>query len=267
MTDTSLPRKMRWSVIVGVSAMIVPLMGMIPMPMVVLVERAVGAMVLRSRPVDLDLQGRMADAEMSLQLALRLGQEAVAGMSPRHDEMGGQRGLGRADRPDMEVMDAGDAGHPLEGYKSLRLSDCAEYSLSSLDSSLWAKQQYDEMLAKAKIRPRIALETNSYELMRNVAAEGMCLTFTTTPLEDPFGRPRAGSYVPLKDPRARPQRLALCVHKGRSLPIPVIGHIKDGALVFDLRCLDDEAGFLAQLGQLHLFLGSSQVQGAPEGAP
>jgi DNA-binding transcriptional LysR family regulator len=63
--------------------------------------------------------------------------------------------------------------------------------------------------------------------MRNVAAEGMCLAFTTTPLEDPFGRPRAGSYVPLKDPRARPQRLALCVHKGRSLPIPVAAFLSE----------------------------------------
>ena len=36
----------------------------------------------------------------------------------------------------------------------------------------------------------------------------------------------------------------------RSLPIPVIGHIKDGALILDLRCLDDEEGFLSQLPQL-----------------
>lgn len=112
-------------------------------------------------------------------------------------------------------------GHPLEGAKSLRLSDCAEYGLSVLDSTLWAKQQFDEMLARAHIKPRVALETNSYELMRNVAAEGMCLTFTTVPLEDPQAKPRAGSYVPLKDPRARPQRFALSVHKGRSLPIAV----------------------------------------------
>ena len=112
-------------------------------------------------------------------------------------------------------------GHPLEDRETLRLSDCAEYSMSTLDASLWAKQQYDEMLAKAKVRPRVALETNSYELMRNVAAEGMCLTFTTRPLDDPFGNPRAGSYIPLKDPRARPQRLALNVHKGRNLPLAV----------------------------------------------
>ncbi len=33
----------------------------------------------------------------------------------------------------------------------------------------------------------------------------------------------------------------------RSLPVPVIGRMQDGALLFDLRCLDDEAGFIAQL--------------------
>lgn len=112
-------------------------------------------------------------------------------------------------------------GHPLEHAQTLRLSDCAEYGLSTLDSSLWAKQQFDEMLAKAKIRPRVALETNSYEFMRNVAGEGMCLTFTTQPLDDPFGKPHAGSYIPLKDPRARDQRLALSVHQGRNLPLAV----------------------------------------------
>ncbi|MEN3355210.1 MAG: L-seryl-tRNA(Ser) seleniumtransferase [Betaproteobacteria bacterium] len=38
----------------------------------------------------------------------------------------------------------------------------------------------------------------------------------------------------------------------RALPIPVIGRIKDGAFVMDLRCLDDEAGFLAELPQLSI---------------
>ncbi|MCC7049905.1 MAG: L-seryl-tRNA(Sec) selenium transferase [Alphaproteobacteria bacterium] len=33
----------------------------------------------------------------------------------------------------------------------------------------------------------------------------------------------------------------------RGLPVPVIGRVADGALVLDLRCLDDEPGFLANL--------------------
>jgi L-seryl-tRNA(Ser) seleniumtransferase len=36
----------------------------------------------------------------------------------------------------------------------------------------------------------------------------------------------------------------------RDLPIPVIGRIAEGALWLDLRCLEDEAGFLAQVSQI-----------------
>ena len=36
----------------------------------------------------------------------------------------------------------------------------------------------------------------------------------------------------------------------RKLPIPVIGRLQDGAFILDLRCLEDETGFLNQLGEL-----------------
>jgi L-seryl-tRNA(Ser) seleniumtransferase len=38
----------------------------------------------------------------------------------------------------------------------------------------------------------------------------------------------------------------------RALPLPVIGRIEDDRLKFDLRCLEDEAGFVAQLAQLKI---------------
>ncbi len=36
----------------------------------------------------------------------------------------------------------------------------------------------------------------------------------------------------------------------RALPVPVIGRIEAGRLVLDLRVLEDEAGFVGQLGIL-----------------
>ncbi|MGY9003184.1 MAG: L-seryl-tRNA(Sec) selenium transferase, partial [Rhodospirillales bacterium] len=38
----------------------------------------------------------------------------------------------------------------------------------------------------------------------------------------------------------------------RKLPVPVIGRIQDGAFLMDVRCLDDEAGFINQLDKLQL---------------
>ncbi len=38
----------------------------------------------------------------------------------------------------------------------------------------------------------------------------------------------------------------------RALPVPVVGRVKDGAFIMDLRCLDEEQEFLAQLGQLKI---------------
>lgn len=38
----------------------------------------------------------------------------------------------------------------------------------------------------------------------------------------------------------------------RKLPVPVIGRIEDGALIFDLRCLEDEAGFINQLAKFNI---------------
>ena len=54
------------------------------------------------------------------------------------------------------------------------------------------------------------------------------------------------------DRKGAGRRLEALARRFRGLPVPVIGRIKDGALILDLRCLDDEAGFLAQLAQLQL---------------
>lgn len=57
---------------------------------------------------------------------------------------------------------------------------------------------------------------------------------------------------PVGPRRSRQARLEVLASAFRALPAPVIGRLQDGALVFDLRCLEDEASFVAQLEHLSL---------------
>jgi L-seryl-tRNA(Ser) seleniumtransferase len=50
--------------------------------------------------------------------------------------------------------------------------------------------------------------------------------------------------------RGTEARLNALVRAFRALPVPVIGRVQEGALVLDLRCLEDEEGFLSQLERL-----------------
>ena len=63
--------------------------------------------------------------------------------------------------------------------------------------------------------------------------------------------PSAGIAVTPRHKRRRSAAAALA-DAFRALPVPVIGRISDGAFILDLRCLDDEAGFITQLDQLNL---------------
>ena len=67
----------------------------------------------------------------------------------------------------------------------------------------------------------------------------------------PIGRKGAGG------------RLEALSRAFRKLPIPVVGRIKDGALIFDLRCLQDEAALCEQLPQLAAHLHTERAADAP----
>jgi L-seryl-tRNA(Ser) seleniumtransferase len=64
--------------------------------------------------------------------------------------------------------------------------------------------------------------------------------------------PSAGIVIEPQARKGAGSQLEILTAAFRALPVPVIGHIKDGALRFDLRCLDDEAAFLGQLGRLRV---------------
>jgi DNA-binding transcriptional LysR family regulator len=110
--------------------------------------------------------------------------------------------------------------HPLAGRSSLKISDCAEYELALPDETISAKASYDEMFVKARFRPRTALVTNSYELLKSAASVGLAITVANP-------RPGEGSsgvgyrYIPLRDPRVKAQRLTICTFDGRN-PTPMV---------------------------------------------
>lgn len=62
--------------------------------------------------------------------------------------------------------------------------------------------------------------------------------------------PSAGIAIRPADKRARGRTLAYLADAFRRLPIPVLGRIEDQAFIVDLRCLDDEAGFVVNLAAL-----------------
>ena len=65
--------------------------------------------------------------------------------------------------------------------------------------------------------------------------------------------PSAGIAIrPVTEKRGSGTVLERIARAFRELPIPVIGRVREGALIFDLRCLEDEAAFAGQLPSLKL---------------
>ena len=67
--------------------------------------------------------------------------------------------------------------------------------------------------------------------------------------------PSAGIAIRPTAARGRGRALAALAAALRNLPLPVIGHVAEGGLVLDLRCLEDEAGFIANLASLAIAEG------------
>jgi L-seryl-tRNA(Ser) seleniumtransferase len=64
--------------------------------------------------------------------------------------------------------------------------------------------------------------------------------------------PSAGIAIRPVTPRGAGRALTALAAAFRQLPVPVIGRIADSALIFDLRCLEDEAAFARDLERLQM---------------
>lgn len=112
--------------------------------------------------------------------------------------------------------------HPLASKKSVRLSDCAEYDIAMPDNSVSAKVVYDQMFSDSRIEPRSVLTSNSYELLRSVAMQGLSIAVVNNHISNKTSPDMQYRYIPFDDPRVKPQRLTCCVRHGRNLPVTVL---------------------------------------------
>jgi L-seryl-tRNA(Ser) seleniumtransferase len=133
-------------------------------------------------------------------------------------------------------------------------------TLAALEAVLRLYRDPDRLVRElpalaALTRPLADIEAVAARLLPAVAAAfGDDATVTKVAVKSQIGSgslpvdllPSAALAIRPAGKRANPEKIA---RQLRALPVPVIGRIHDGALLLDLRCLDDEAGFLAQLQQ------------------
>ncbi|VTU40253.1 Cyn operon transcriptional activator [Variovorax sp. PBS-H4] len=107
--------------------------------------------------------------------------------------------------------------HPFAQRDYVDISECAGEDIALPDASLTIRESYVRMFAKAKIRPRGLLVTNSFELMRASAGAGLAVAIVDRYFGD-HQAPARMKYVPLRGQGLDRWPLNVSVHADRSLP-------------------------------------------------
>ncbi|HEY0223418.1 MAG TPA: L-seryl-tRNA(Sec) selenium transferase [Pseudolabrys sp.] len=113
---------------------------------------------------------------------------------------------------------------------------------------LLARSKKDIEAAARRLLPAVAAKIgDGFEL--SVAACSSQIGSGALPTETV---PSAGLAIRLRGAKRSGRALTALSNALRALPVPVIGRIDDNALILDLRCLEDEKGFVANLAALDL---------------
>ncbi|NDW03661.1 LysR family transcriptional regulator [Jiella pacifica] len=109
--------------------------------------------------------------------------------------------------------------HPLAEKDQLRLRDCAAYPVALPSSGFGTRAIIDDLLAGSSTRFDVQLQSNSFEMLRNLALSGEVVTFQAeigAPREDPDDEL---VYRVLSDRDLAHGPLVVCQLKGRALPV------------------------------------------------
>jgi DNA-binding transcriptional LysR family regulator len=108
--------------------------------------------------------------------------------------------------------------HPLARESSLRLKDIMNYPLALPDPTFGLRQAIDRAISRLDLKPPIFLNTDSLELMKNMAITGRAMAFMPAVMvagEIARGTLRA---IPIVDVEFESARTSICVHRDRELP-------------------------------------------------
>ncbi len=100
-------------------------------------------------------------------------------------------------------------GHPLAKAVELRLSDCAGYPLVLADDTTAIRPYIDQAFSRSHLEPFVFSETNSIEIMRNMAMTGQTITFLTPFDIESERRSERLVHVPVQELRRHTQQLML----------------------------------------------------------
>ncbi|UEM23091.1 LysR family transcriptional regulator [Skermanella mucosa] len=111
------------------------------------------------------------------------------------------------------------ADHPLAGHKVVRLRDCAQYPIALPDGSFGTRAILEDLLSVSSAKLSVELESNSFEMLRNLARSGGVVTFQIE-IGAPVPETDPGLVaLPLSDLDMAHGPLVLGQQRGRTLPV------------------------------------------------
>ena len=112
------------------------------------------------------------------------------------------------------------AAHPLAAQQRVSMADCLAYPAALPDRSLGGRIVLDQFFARSSLKPRVAMESNSFEMLRNYVRGTTAVTFQI-PLGAPMAEARDGVVArPISDRKLERSTLVVAQLKGRPLPPP-----------------------------------------------
>ena len=125
------------------------------------------------------------------------------------------------------------AGHPLAEYEMLRMRDIVDYPLALPGPTLWSRALLDAFFARSSLEPRVALETNSFDLLKSYITSENAVAFQ---IQVGKARLLEGQGIvarPIEELGLKTVNLVLAQLRGRTLPVAAAKFAQDLARILD----------------------------------